>query len=84
MEQEAVFDVGEFDERTVSLDETPRDAIHYLQQVAVSRARCPQIVTAKFVPRKSVSSSIWQKFEFKVGAPSESSVRIVSFKAVNF
>lgn len=35
MEQEAVFDVGEFDERDVSLIETPRDPLHYLQQVAI-------------------------------------------------
>lgn len=36
MEQEAVFDLGEFDERNISLDETPRDALHYLQQVTHS------------------------------------------------
>lgn len=33
MEQEAVFDVGNFDERDISLTETPRDPSHYLQQV---------------------------------------------------
>lgn len=33
MEQEAVFDVGDFDEGDISLTETPLDPLHYLQQV---------------------------------------------------
>ncbi|EJW79279.1 hypothetical protein WUBG_09813 [Wuchereria bancrofti] len=74
MEQEAVFDVGDFDERDVSLTETPRDPSHYLQQVSVSRARCPEVVTAKTIPQKIASSAISEDLLFSCEPPSEWSV----------
>uniref|UniRef100_A0A0R3RQN9 Gem-associated protein 2 n=1 Tax=Elaeophora elaphi TaxID=1147741 RepID=A0A0R3RQN9_9BILA len=73
MEQEAVFDVGDFDERDISLTETPRDPSHYLQQVSVSRARCPEVVSAKTIPMKA-SSAISTDLLFSCEPPSEWSV----------
>ncbi|VIO92012.1 survival of motor neuron protein-interacting protein 1, putative [Brugia malayi] len=74
MEQEAVFDVGDFDERDVSLTETPRDPSHYLQQVSVSRARCPEVVTAKTIPQKIASSAISEDLLFSCEPPSKWSI----------
>uniref|UniRef100_A0A915PN02 Gem-associated protein 2 n=1 Tax=Setaria digitata TaxID=48799 RepID=A0A915PN02_9BILA len=71
MEQEAVFDVGDFDERNISLNETPRNPSHYLQQVSVSRARCPEVVTAKVIPQKVTSSAISKDLLFSCEPPSE-------------
>lgn len=34
MEQEAFLDLDEFNESEINLDEPPRSAIHYLQQVS--------------------------------------------------
>ncbi|VDD88261.1 unnamed protein product [Enterobius vermicularis] len=47
MEQEAVFDLGEFDEKMIDMNEAPRSAIHYLQQTAVQRSRCAAVVCVK-------------------------------------
>ncbi|VDK82847.1 unnamed protein product [Litomosoides sigmodontis] len=111
MEQEAVFDVGDFDERDISLAETPLDPLHYLQQydcieydcnhikrvfsrklkkwrevgnsakgfewfnmVSMSRAHCPEVVAAKTIPQKTVSSAISKDLLFSCGPPSEWSV----------
>ncbi|CAG9534834.1 unnamed protein product [Cercopithifilaria johnstoni] len=74
MEQEAVFDVGDFDERDISLTETPRDPSHYLQQVSMSRARCPEVVSAKTIPTKIASSAISEDLLFSCEPPSEWSV----------
>ncbi|VDK87092.1 unnamed protein product [Onchocerca ochengi] len=75
MEQEAVFDVGNFDDRDVSLNETPRDPTHYLQQVSVSRARCPEVVTATKIPVFEVGSSALPKdLFFTTDPPSEQSI----------
>ncbi|KAL4003299.1 Survival motor neuron (SMN) interacting protein 1 (SIP1) family protein [Acanthocheilonema viteae] len=74
MEQEAVFDVGNFDERDISLTETPRDPSHYLQQVTLSRARCPEVVAAKTIPLKIATSAIAEDLLFSCEPPSEWSV----------
>lgn len=74
MEQETVFDLGNYDERTVSMNETPRDALHYLQQVAVSRARCAQVVRAKTIPEQAVST-VSMNFIDVIDRPSEWSVK---------
>ncbi|VDN01427.1 unnamed protein product [Thelazia callipaeda] len=71
MEQEAVFDVGNFDERDISLDETPRDPQHYLQQVSVSRAQCPAVTSAKIVPGENFSPSTFKSMAFKCDPPSQ-------------
>lgn len=71
MDQDAVFDIGSFDEGKVSLDEPPRDGMHYLQQVALSRARCPKVVTAQLNrPSRGVSSSGLGECSFTCGSPS--------------
>ncbi|KAM3722968.1 Gem-associated protein [Dirofilaria immitis] len=74
MEQEAVFDVGDFDEKNVSLNETPRDPTHYLQQVSVSRARCPEVVTARRIPFGVGCSKLPKDLFFTTDPPSEHSV----------
>uniref|UniRef100_A0A0M3HZL6 Gem-associated protein 2 n=1 Tax=Ascaris lumbricoides TaxID=6252 RepID=A0A0M3HZL6_ASCLU len=73
MEQEAFLDLDEFNESEINLDEPPRSAIHYLQQVAVSRKRCPQVVKASLDPSllsNKPSSSEFNKEELStVNAP---------------
>ncbi|VDK55389.1 unnamed protein product [Anisakis simplex] len=75
MEQESFIELEEFDENEINMDETPRSAIHYLQQVAVSRKRCPQVVAASIDPQillsnKASSSSTFQKEDVSsVNAP---------------
>lgn len=44
MEQDAVFDLGNYDEKTVNMEEPPRSALHYLQQTAIERSRCSAVV----------------------------------------
>ncbi|EFO17849.1 hypothetical protein LOAG_10650 [Loa loa] len=67
MEQEAVFDVGDFDERDVSLTETPRDPSHYLQQKWLQQRRFPP---------KIASSAISEDLLFSCEPPSEWSVTL--------
>uniref|UniRef100_A0A0N5ACD2 Gem-associated protein 2 n=1 Tax=Syphacia muris TaxID=451379 RepID=A0A0N5ACD2_9BILA len=45
MEQDAVFDLGDYDARSVTLGVPPRSARHYLQQTAVERSRCSEVVS---------------------------------------
>ncbi|MCP9258329.1 hypothetical protein DINM_002828 [Dirofilaria immitis] len=84
MEQEAVFDVGDFDEKNVSLNETPRDPTHYLQQVSVSRARCPEVVTARRIPFGVGCSKLPKDLFFTTDPPSEHSVDMWEEEAVTF
>ncbi|KAH7721528.1 survival of motor neuron protein-interacting protein 1 [Aphelenchoides avenae] len=50
MQQDKIFDVGDFDRDEVNMDRTPTTVEEYMRQVVVGRERCPQVVTATIAP----------------------------------